>query len=53
MNSNTLSVKTKARPIKIRVNGAWKDAIPYVRVNGTWKKAQAYVRANNSWKEGI
>lgn len=52
MDSNTLSVKTLARPIKIRVNGAWKDAIPYVRVNGAWKKAQAYIRVNNSWKEG-
>lgn len=52
MNSNSITVKTLARPIKIRVNGAWKDAIPYVRVNGTWKKAQAYIRVNNTWKEG-
>lgn len=53
MRSNTLSVKTSARPIRIRVNGQWKQAVPYVRVNGQWKKAQAYIRANNSWKEGI
>ena len=53
MDSNSLSVKTNARPIRIRVNGQWKQAIPYVRVNGQWKKAQAYIRANNTWKEGI
>lgn len=38
---------------KIRINGVWKDAIPYVRVNGTWKEAIPYIRINNQWKEGI
>lgn len=39
--------------VKVRVNGVWKDAIPYVRVNGTWKEAVPYIRVNGTWKEGI
>lgn len=39
--------------VKVRVNGVWKDAIPYIRVNGTWKEAVPYIRVNGSWKEGI
>ena len=39
--------------IKVRVNGTWKDAVPYVRVNGQWKEAKPYIRVNGTWKEGI
>ena len=39
--------------VKVRVNGVWKDAIPYIRVNGTWKEAVPYIRVNGTWKEGI
>lgn len=39
--------------VRLRVNGAWKEAVPYVRVNGVWKEAVPYVRVNNQWKEGI
>lgn len=38
--------------IRIRVNGEWKRAFPYVRINGEWKKAKAYIRANGEWKKG-
>lgn len=38
---------------RIKVNGQWKEAIPYVRVNGQWKEAVSYVRVNGQWKEGI
>ena len=38
---------------RIRVNGQWKDAVPYVRVNGQWKEAVPYTRVNSQWKEGI
>lgn len=38
---------------KIRVNGEWKDATPYVRVNGQWKEATPYMRVNGAWKEEI
>lgn len=51
--SNKLTVKTKKVPTRIRVNGVWKEAMPYVRVNGVWKEAKPYVRVNNQWKEGI
>jgi hypothetical protein len=51
--SNKVTVKTKKVPTRIRVNGVWKEAMPYVRVNGVWKEAKPYVRVNNQWKEGI
>ena len=38
---------------RIKVNGQWKEAVPYVRVNGAWKEATAYIRVNGQWKEGI
>lgn len=38
--------------VRIRVNGEWKRAFPYIRVNGEWKKATAYIRANGEWKRG-
>lgn len=41
------------RGARIRVNGQWKEAVPYVRVNGAWKEATAYIRVNGTWKEGI
>lgn len=47
-------VMTKgSRGARIRVNGQWKEAVPYVRVNGAWKEATAYIRVNGTWKEGI
>lgn len=44
---------TLSKGNKLRVNGQWKDAIPYVRVNGQWKEATPYVRVNGVWKEEI
>lgn len=41
------------KPMKIRINGAWKEGYPYVRVNGEWKEAKANIRVNGQWKEGI
>lgn len=45
----TIDVST----IRLRVNGTWKKAIPYLRVNGTWKKCKAYLRVSGSWKKGV
>lgn len=42
-----------SRGARIKVNGQWKEAVPYVRVNGAWKEATAYIRVNGQWKEGI
>lgn len=39
--------------VKIKVNGQWKDAVPYIRVNNQWKEATPYMRVNGQWKEGI
>lgn len=51
-NSNTITIKTKPRPIRIYIDGAWKVAKPYVRVDGVWKEAKPYVRVDGVWKEG-
>ena len=50
--SNQITFKTSAKTVRIRVNGAWKDATPYVRVNGQWKVAVPYTRVNGQWKKG-
>lgn len=35
----------------IKVNGAWKKAIPWVKVNGVWKKVtKTWVKVNGVWK---
>lgn len=47
----TMTIEQKY--MKLRVNGQWKEAVPYVRVNGQWKQAKPYVRINGQWKEGI
>lgn len=52
--SNAISVTTlKDKLLKIKKDGVWVEAIPYVKVNGTWKEAKPYMKINNSWKEGI
>lgn len=38
---------------RIKSNGVWRDAIPYVKVNGIWKLAQPYVKQNGVWKKSI
>lgn len=42
-----------SRGARIKINGQWKEGIPYVRVNNQWKEAIPYIRVNNQWKEGI
>ena len=37
---------------RIRINGEWKKATPYIRTNGEWKKVIPYVRVNSEWKRG-
>jgi len=53
-DSNGITLECSiAKGNKIRINGVWKDAIPYIRVNGQWKEATPYVRVNGVWKEEI
>lgn len=51
--SGVLYATTKDYVVKIKVNGAWKNAIPYVKANGVWKKAIPYMKVNGVWKVGI
>lgn len=39
--------------VKLKVNGTWKDAKPYIKVNGSWKEATPYLKVNGSWKETV
>lgn len=48
--SDRMSGKTLAGLARIRVNGVWKNATPYVKVNGVWKIAQPYVKVSGAWK---
>lgn len=50
--SNQITFKTSAKTVRVRINGAWKDATPYVRVNGQWKVATPYTRVSGQWKKG-
>lgn len=36
---------------RVRYNGAWHNAVPYVRYWGTWKLARPYVRTGGVWKK--
>lgn len=50
--SNTVSLTTIFPYARIKVNGAWKKAMPYVNVNGHWKLAKPYVKnSSGEWKE--
>lgn len=37
---------------KVKVNGTWVEAEPYVKVNGTWEKAtNVFIKVNGNWEE--
>ena len=39
-------------PVKVKVSGAWKDAVPKVKVSGAWKDvSQKWVKVAGAWKE--
>ena len=42
--------KTKY-PVKIRVNGEWKDAMMYVFKDGSWHETEPYIYKDGSWHE--
>jgi hypothetical protein len=35
---------------RIKVNGIWRQAIPYVKDNGEWKQAEPWGRKAGEWK---
>jgi hypothetical protein len=50
------SARSTARTLsgaRVRQNGVWKNAIPYVKVNGAWKLAQPYSKINGIWRKSI
>lgn len=36
---------------RVKVNGTWRDAVPYVKVNGVWRLARPLVKVNGNWKK--
>lgn len=51
--SLALDVIPRYELLKIKINGNWKRAIPYVKINGVWRKATPYVKINGSWRKGV
>lgn len=47
--SNMVSARTLAGA-RVKHQGQWRDAVPYVRVNGVWRIAEPFVKKNGSWK---
>lgn len=47
--SNRLSIKTMAG-CRIKENGTWRYALPYVKYQGEWKLAQPYIKHVGLWK---
>lgn len=47
--SATMTIKTIA-PVRVRYQGAWKYAVPYVKKGGVWVMAQPYVKYGGIWK---
>lgn len=35
--------------VRVKVNGKWRFAIPYVKVEGKWKRTLPFVRRNGKW----
>lgn len=38
---------------RVKVDGNWKEAIPWVKVDGNWKLAQPWVKVDGNWKKTI
>jgi hypothetical protein len=46
--SNISSVRT-ATAARIKINGVWKEVIPYIKINGEWHVTQPHVKVNGVW----
>jgi len=47
--SGTVTVKTIA-PMRVRVAGIWKYAVPFLKVAGVWTITQPFVKVGDIWK---
>lgn len=50
--STGLSARTIAGA-RVRHQGQWREAVPYVKLNGEWRIAQPYSKLNGSWRKSI
>lgn len=50
--SNPISGRTIAGA-RVKHEGQWREAIPYVKQNGAWKLAQPYSKINGIWRKSI
>lgn len=48
--SSSVSARTLG-PVRVKVDGVWKFAIPYVKDAGVWKMAQPFVKDAGVWKK--
>ncbi len=48
--SSISSGRTRAGA-RVKQNGVWKEAVPYVKHNGAWKLAQPYSKVNGIWRK--
>ena len=53
-DSSEINISVKIpKGVHIKVDGTWKEAVPYVRVNKEWKESIPHIKVNETWKEGI
>lgn len=38
---------------RVRREGEWRPAVPYVKVNGVWRLAQPYINVDGAWRKTI
>lgn len=46
----SFTVKIERNSARVRYNGAYRFATPYVKYNGVWRPAQAWVKHDGKWK---
>lgn len=37
--------------MKVKLDGVWKEVIPWVKVDDEWREADAYIKTGGSWKK--
>jgi hypothetical protein len=50
--SGIMSARTLAGA-RVKFEGQWREAVPYVKVNGAWKLAQPYSKINGIWRRSV
>lgn len=38
---------------RVKHEGVWREAVPYVKHQGLWKLAETHIRHNGEWKRGV